>query len=977
MNKQTIYAADWESYYDKSCSIKTLSPRGYFSHPDFDAYMVTVVGSDGYEYVGHPKDFDYSLFDDNIVLSHNASFDESLYLFGVEKGWYKPCTPAAWHCTADMVAFLGLPRSLKDASKAALGIELSKTTRDNMCGKRWETMSEEFKAEVSRYALDDARYCLALWEKLSPQWPEFERKISATNRKIGQRGLPIDEPLLRRNLEIIKQALFVAESTIPWVKDGEYTPLSRKAFNAECRKNNVEPPVSLAQDSPEADFWFAKYEREFSWARGVQNFRRLNSFQKKLEAFDAGLMADGRYYGGFMYCGANPTARFSGSGGNLNLQNLTREETFGVNFRNMIVAGEGKKLIIADLAQIEVRTLFWWAKDFEALDLIRNSDDIYHVIGVMLNLHDPAEGPLRNKKDLRQRIKAMALGCQFGLGAKGFSAYSGMPLAEAEESVRIYREKMKSIVKFWETLKTDIAMSSALGQELVIEMPSGRSMRYGVPRKMKATYPDGGTRFEYVGKMVRNGQRRDYRLWMGGLAENCIGLQTEVLTDTKGWVAIKDVQLSDKVWDGVEFVAHSGFKPSGTQEVINVHGVWATPDHKFLVGEEWLPAEKVCTTPMDMILSSDYECKQRLHRDEVRNMHCAPQEGKHQEHEWDKAQDPSPLGTPMRLREDPNPINNPDEEGQNVRVLMSDIPRKSLQEVPHSPAVQPQTLPSLARDEGAVQLPKAQYVAQLRGSGDTSLREVAELSELLEGHAANLERRADAGPDQQRRGLLPRELSLGNEVRARQKHTEDQAFGRAVSDLGGPRGEHKDPILKATEGLADGGSPNSEGTVRELLGGEIQEEWEHPKVKAPTGHASSSGAERVEDVYRIPPPEAWVASASGSNNTSKTTKPVGDLLNCGPRNRFIVRASEEGPYLTCHNCAQGLARDVFADMMLRVEAAKYEVILHCHDELVVLAEEDKAEEALAEILQIMSEPPAWIPDLPVAAEGHIASCYSK
>ena len=75
---QKIFALDFESYYDKECSIKTYGPLGYFSHPQFDAYMVSVVGNEGTSYVGHPKEFNWSLLNDNIVLSHNASFDETL-----------------------------------------------------------------------------------------------------------------------------------------------------------------------------------------------------------------------------------------------------------------------------------------------------------------------------------------------------------------------------------------------------------------------------------------------------------------------------------------------------------------------------------------------------------------------------------------------------------------------------------------------------------------------------------------------------------------------------------------------------------------------------------------------------------------------------------------------------------------------------------------------------------------------------------
>jgi DNA polymerase len=77
------------------------------------------------------------------------------------------------------------------------------------------------------------------------------------------------------------------------------------------------------------------------------------------------------------------------------------------------------------------------------------------------------------------------------------------------------------------------------------------------------------------------------------------------------------------------------------------------------------------------------------------------------------------------------------------------------------------------------------------------------------------------------------------------------------------------------------------------------------------------------------------------------------------------------------NASQALARDVFADMMLRVEAAGIPIIMHVHDEMVCEVPEDQAGELLAKMLAIMHTPPDWIPDLPVAAEGTINDFYSK
>lgn len=523
------YAVDFESYYDSDCSITTLGPRGYFSHPLFDAYMVTVVGDDGFVYAGCPKQFDWAMLDGHVVLSHNASFDESLYLYGVEVGWFKACKPAEWHCTADMTAFLGLPRSLKNAAAAVFDMEVNKTTRDNMKGKAWNSMTDDFKKEVTEYAIVDSELCLRLWNELSEQWPQTERDISKLNRKVGQRGLPIDTALLKKNLEQIRLELFNAEQSIPWI--GDHTPLSRKAFNEQCRAQGIEPPASLAAGNEEADKWFAAFQDACPWARAVQNYRRINAFLRKLEAFDSGTMPDGRYYGGLMYCGANPTARFSGSGGNLNLQNLPRDEMFGVNFRHMIKPKDGYKLIVADLSQIEVRTLCWLAEDRKALDLIRESDDIYHAFGVLLGLHDPANGPLKEyDKQLRHKVKSIALGCGYGMGSAKFSAFSGMPLEEAAVAVDIYRGRMPSVPKLWRSLDTSMATACAIGEPFQLELPSGRALRYGRIKRMKEA--GSVTRFRHIGKIVRNGQLRDFPLWGGILTENLSqGLARDIFSD--------------------------------------------------------------------------------------------------------------------------------------------------------------------------------------------------------------------------------------------------------------------------------------------------------------------------------------------------------------------------------------------------------------------------------------------------------------
>lgn len=90
----------------------------------------------------------------------------------------------------------------------------------------------------------------------------------------------------------------------------------------------------------------------------------------------------------------------------------------------------------------------------------------------------------------------------------------------------------------------------------------------------------------------------------------------------------------------------------------------------------------------------------------------------------------------------------------------------------------------------------------------------------------------------------------------------------------------------------------------------------------------------------------------------------------------VGRAKLYGGLLT-ENVVQALARCIVAEQMLKVQDAGYRVVTMTHDEIVFLADENKADEALDCALEIMSTPPAWATGLPLAAEGGWDVNYSK
>jgi DNA polymerase bacteriophage-type len=77
------------------------------------------------------------------------------------------------------------------------------------------------------------------------------------------------------------------------------------------------------------------------------------------------------------------------------------------------------------------------------------------------------------------------------------------------------------------------------------------------------------------------------------------------------------------------------------------------------------------------------------------------------------------------------------------------------------------------------------------------------------------------------------------------------------------------------------------------------------------------------------------------------------------------------------SAVQGTARDCLAFAMLNLEKAGYNVINCIHDEVLLLVEEQSAESAMADVMNIMTTPPSWAPDFPLAAEGWHGKRYRK
>jgi len=563
------YAVDFETYYDDECSIKRLEARRYFEHPLFECYLVSVVGTDGSRFVGDPRTLNWSRIMDGHWVSHNASFDEHLYMFAQNRGWFgNGFHPRAWDCSADLCAYNNWPRALAKAHDYLFGEEASKETRRRMHGKRWNDMDPGFQQEVRDYALKDSELCLKIWTQFQEKWPEWEREVSRHTRKMVRRGIPVNPETIRKGIEDLNQQLYDLREKIPWADDGETKLLSRIALDEECWKRGLIPPKSLAMDNPEAAEWIRKHGETVPFVEAVGTWRRVNMLCKKLQNFEQGIIGD-RFYGNLMYCGAH-TRRWSGGGGTFNLQNIPREEMFGVDFRSAIEAGPGRRIIATDLSQIEVRTVMWLAGDHDMLDRIRRTDDIYHAFGIQFGMWDESKGPLKNDPDQRHKVKGMVLGAQFGASGKAYQAMNGGTLEEANGRVELYRHRMPRVVNLWNRLSRGINTSTRDG-EYMIELPSGNTLHYRNIRRV-----GGGL----VCELVKNGNLVDVRPWHGMLIENCAqALARDIFADRILELERRGVEVLTHTHD--EIVTET--KAEDSKECARtIHEVMTTPP-------EWIP----------------------------------------------------------------------------------------------------------------------------------------------------------------------------------------------------------------------------------------------------------------------------------------------------------------------------------------------------------------------------------------------------
>jgi DNA polymerase-1 len=174
----------------------------------------------------------------------------------------------------------------------------------------------------------------------------------------------------------------------------------------------------------------------------IEKLLEYRSVQKLLSSYGLALLehinpVTGRIHADFRQMGATG-GRMSCSDPNLQQVPNTPE------YRSCFRAPAGRKLVIADYSQIELRILADWSQDIALVKALLSGEDLHCVtasqmFGISLE---------QVSKDQRAAAKQLNYGIMYGLGAQGLGARIGCSLEEAEGLLRKYFEAYSGVAAF-------------------------------------------------------------------------------------------------------------------------------------------------------------------------------------------------------------------------------------------------------------------------------------------------------------------------------------------------------------------------------------------------------------------------------------------------------------------------------------------------------------------------------------------------
>jgi DNA polymerase len=506
-----------------------------------------------------PEEFKEALLSpDYVKIAFNIGFEKTCLkeILGLD------VPTEQWFDTQLLARQCGLPATLEKAAEAS-GIEAQKDAKGKALIRKFsvpraptkrlkhtrvfpEDAPELFEDFIS-YCVQDVEVERSLFKRLRRMNIPSERKIWLLDRKINERGIPIDVNLTEAIDDLyttVREKKLVNMNGVTGLENSG----SRDQLLGWLRANGY-PYSNLKATSMEKALM---YENDMTAIAKEVLAEKVAISVSSAAKFKAVLRANirGRVYNAFAYYGASRTGRWAGRV--YQPQNLPRPDkkisqnldeviadvarlspdefvtkwdlpAVARTLTRSIVRSYRGKFAVADLSSIENVVLGWLAEEPEIIETFRNGLDPYKTFAVHLFGVDYDDVT----KEQRTLAKPPVLGCGYRLGGGGWreDEKSGEPVPygllgyakgfgvdwsedQCHEAVSLWREKHPQVVSFWKKLEK--AAFKAIrtkavqqvgkltfqmnGPFLEIVLPSGRPLRYYQPEIKMVKTPWGEER---------------------------------------------------------------------------------------------------------------------------------------------------------------------------------------------------------------------------------------------------------------------------------------------------------------------------------------------------------------------------------------------------------------------------------------------------------------------------------------------------
>ena len=370
-----------------------------------------------------------------VKIAHNAKFDAKWvkHHLGVELGGVFDTLLAS-----QIIAAGDQDRrhSLAEVTSHFLGTELDKTEQ------RSDWSAPELSHEQIEYAARDAATMVPLREKIIEKLKadelvkvaklEFDCVMPIAEMELN--GFYLDEARWREVLEKVKiSQVKVADELQNLLSAGvaQASLFGRSEINLDSQTQVTDALKNLGVPVPESTrgWQLQPLANDYPVVAKLLEYRGV---AKSLSSFGENILEfiepkTGRIHSDFRQIGA-PTGRFSCS--KPNIQQIPHEE----NYRRCFRAASGKKLIIADYSQVELRILAEFSKDQNFIDAFVSGADFHTMTAAQIFGAKPED----ITSEQRSFAKRLNFGVVYGIGSQRFAMMTGLTQTEAEDIMRRY-----------------------------------------------------------------------------------------------------------------------------------------------------------------------------------------------------------------------------------------------------------------------------------------------------------------------------------------------------------------------------------------------------------------------------------------------------------------------------------------------------------------------------------------------------------